>query len=306
MPGRTACSSRSTLAEAHAHSTIDTWTARVAAGEVDVESVRATLDTRVRQGNVITWRRPPWDEPDVPLTFDLVFEDEWLVVVAKPGGLPTMPAGGFLEQTLLTIVRERWAGASPLHRLGRWTSGLVVFARTTTTASVLSRAWREGRVHKRYLALGRGEPRWDDREIDMPIGLVPHERIGTVHASSPLGRPSRSVARVVERRGASTLFEVDILTGRPHQVRIHLAAVGHPLVGDPLYADGGVPIAHEPGLPGDGGYLLHAARLAFAHPITGMPTVLDTPPTAAELRTGASIQAGNRRTSCQVGSDPEV
>jgi 23S rRNA pseudouridine1911/1915/1917 synthase len=279
------------LAQAHGHSTIQTWTARVSSGEVDVDDVPATLDTRVRQGNVIAWRRPPWDEPDVPLTFDLIFEDEWLVAVSKPSGVPTMPAGGFVDHTLLTIVRERWPRASPLHRLGRWTSGLVLFARTGEAASVVARAWRERRVDKRYLALGRGEPAWDDRAIDTPIGPVPHERLGTVHAASPSGRPSRSLARVVERRGDTTLFEVDIVTGRPHQVRIHLASAGHPLAGDPLYGEGGVPVALEPGLPGDGGYLLHASRLAFDHPISGTPTVLESAPPATELRSGEALES---------------
>ena len=87
---------------------------------------------------------------------------------------------------------------------------------------------------------------------------MPHERLGSVHAAVDRGKASRSVARVLERREKTTLVEVQILTGRPHQVRIHLAWAGHPLWGDPLYVPGGVPRADSPGLPGDGGYLLHA------------------------------------------------
>jgi 23S rRNA pseudouridine1911/1915/1917 synthase len=133
-------------------------------------------------------------------------------------------------------------------------------------------------VRKRYRALGAGVATWDVRDLDVPIGPVPHARLGSVHAASPVGRPSRSLARTVERRSESTLFDVEIVTGRPHQVRIHLAWAGHPLVGDPLYASGGVPRAADPGLPGDGGYLLHASQLAFDHPITGAAMTLDCPP----------------------------
>lgn len=84
-----------------------------------------------------------------------------------------------------------------------------------------------------------------------------------------------------------TLFEVDIHTGRPEQIRIHLAFIGHPLVGDPLFVSGGLPRADHPGLPGDGGYLLHAERLVFAHPLSGAPMRLHAPP-PRELRTTAS------------------
>ena len=107
--------------------------------------------------------------------------------------------------------------------------------------------------------------------------MVAHPRLGLTHGVSPEGRASRSHARVLERRTASTLFEVDILTGRSQQIRIHLAAIGHPLEGDPLYGPGGVPLAGEPGLPGDLGYLLHAERLGFVHPLSGERLVLHAP-----------------------------
>ena len=277
------------LADAFGHSTAATWAARVDGGEIEVDGKGIAAPVRLRAGSVITWHRAPWDEPDVPLHFAVVREDRWLVAVHKPAGLPTMPAGGFLEHTLFTLVRRRWADASPLHRLGRHTSGIVLFARDRDAASALAGAWREGRVAKWYRALGDGLATWDRRAIDAAIGPMPHPRLGSVHAAVEGGKASRSVARVLERRDRATLFEVQILTGRPHQVRIHLAWAGHPLVGDPLYVTGGVPRADAPGLPGDGGYLLHAERLAFAHPITGEPTTIDVPPPPAlERLFGAS------------------
>jgi 23S rRNA pseudouridine1911/1915/1917 synthase len=269
------------LAATYRHSSPGTWRRRVEAGEVDVDGATAPAPAVLRAGQVITWRRPPWDEPDVPLTFDVVFEDEWLVAIDKPSGLPSMPAGGFLEHTLLTVARTRYPGASPLHRLGRHTSGLILFARDAVAAARLSRGWREGQVQKHYRTLAVGHASWDAREIDAPIGPVPHARLGTVYAASPGGKPSRSLARVVEHRPASTLLDVEIFTGRPHQVRIHMAWAGHPLLGDPLYAAGGIPIGQDPGLPGDGGYLLHASRLAFEHPVTGAAMGLECAPPPA-------------------------
>ncbi len=268
------------LAATRLHSTSEEWARRLERGEVEVDGVRAAVTTIVQRGETIVWNRPPWDEDDVPTDFTIVYEDDAIVVVHKPSGLPTMPAGGFLNHTLLTLVRDRYAEASPLHRLGRHTSGLVLFARTRTAASELARAWRDHTVKKTYRALGMGETRTEMFVIDVPIGPVPHPLLGTVQAASEDGKPSHSVAMVLEARRDRTLFSVDITTGRPHQVRIHLAYAGHPLVGDPLYETGGR-LKRHPGLPGDGGYLLHAERLQFAHPVSGTFMSLTAPPPPA-------------------------
>lgn len=170
-----------------------------------------------------------------------------------------------------------------MHRLGRETSGIVLFARSRQAAAAIQAAWRGHQVDKRYRALGQGRPAWDELEVAAPIGPVPHPRLGTVQAASPGGKPALSRVRVLERRARGTLFEVRIDTGRPHQIRIHLAWAGHPLAGDPLYGPGGLPLAGLPGLPGDGGYFLHAERLAFVHPGTGRTLELWSPPPAELL-----------------------
>jgi 23S rRNA pseudouridine1911/1915/1917 synthase len=201
-----------------------------------------------------------------------------VVAVAKPRGLPTLPGAGFMDTTLLARVRAAYPEARPMHRLGRETSGLVLFARTHEAAAAIQAAWRGHRVEKGYRALGQGTAGPDALVITAPIGPVPHPRLGTVQAASPLGKPALSRVRVLDRGGRGTLFEVWIETGRPHQVRIHLAWAGHPLVGDPLYGPGGMPLADDPGLPGDGGYFLHAERLRFRHPASGLPMELYAPP----------------------------
>ena len=172
---------------------------------------------------------------------------------------------------------RRMPAPAPLHRLGRGTSGLVLFALTREARRAVAADWRAGRVDKEYRALLSGRPAQDTFTVDVPIGPVPHPRLGSVYAASTAGRPALSHARVIAARGSDTLVSVTIATGRPHQIRIHMAAAGHPLVGDPLYAPGGTPRA-EPGLPGDPGYWLHAFRLALTHPTTGVRLVLECMP----------------------------
>jgi 23S rRNA pseudouridine1911/1915/1917 synthase len=255
------------LADSYRHSTIEEWRARCARGEVVLDGERAHGDERLRAGQRVTWTRPPWHEPDVPTAVTVLFEDADVLAVDKPAGLPSMPAGGFLMNTLLTQVQARWPDAHPLHRLGRFTSGVVLFARTPIARSRLAADWRAHRLRKVYRALVRGVPSWTTQEIDLPIGPVPHPTLGSVHAASAAGKPAQSTARVLQTRADAAVVEVEIATGRPHQIRIHLAAVGHPLVGEPLYDAGGQPRAVAPGLPGDGGYHLHAHRLVFTHPV---------------------------------------
>ncbi len=257
------------LAGRYTHSSESQWRDRIRAGLVRVEGVRALADDLLRPGQVVTWERPPWEEPEAPLGCAVLFEDDDLVVVAKPSGLPTLPGGDFQDHTLLALVRRRHPEASPIHRLGRFTSGLVLFSRTPASCDALCEVFRERHVEKVYRALLSGEPREDAFTVDIPIGPMPHALLGTVHAASATGRTARSDVRILDRRGASSLAEVTIHSGRPHQIRIHAAACGHPLVGDPLYAAGGLPIVDTHALPGDGGYALHAWRLAFAHPRTG-------------------------------------
>lgn len=274
------------LAARFTHSDRAAWAARLAAGEVEVDGRRVSGPEALRPGQTVVWRRPPWAEPEVPLSFGVLYEDGALLAVDKPSGLPTLPAGGFLKHTLLTQVRRRWPGASPLHRLGRGTSGVVLFALSGAAGSALARSWREHAVRKTYRALASGTVQADSFTVEAPIGPVAHDRLGTVYAASPQGRAAHSAVRVLERRPDGTLLDVDIRTGRPHQIRIHLACAGHPLVGDPLYAPGGRPRAALPGLPGDLGYLLHAHRLSLRHPITLQELSVEAPPPRAlRLRT---------------------
>ncbi len=257
------------LASLYPHSTAQAWQQNLTNGEVTVNGITAAGSESLASGQTLVWNRPPWIEPDAPMHFEVLFDDPHVLAVNKPSGLPTLPGGGFMDNTLLRLVQKRTPHANPVHRLGRATSGIVLFAKTPQAAATLFANWNTPRVQKIYRALAQGIAQQDAYEILAPIGLVPHPRIGSVWAASPSGKPSKSLAKVISRATSATTFEVSLNSGRPHQIRIHLASIGHPLVGDPLYGVTGQPLENLPGLPGDGGYSLHAQFLNFPHPITG-------------------------------------
>jgi len=264
------------LAARYRHSSRERWEERLAAGEIELDGKRASGSEPLRAGQVLIWNRPGWIEPPAPLSVNVIHEDPALLLVDKPSGLPTVPGGGFLTSTLLALVRLRDPDWTPMHRLGRATSGLVLFARTAEARTRLQSAWRANEVAKRYLALASGVVP-APLAIHDRIGPVAHPLLGTVHAAHPGGRRSETLVEESAPRGSDSRVQITIVTGRPHQIRIHLACAGHPLVGDPLYARGGVPIEGTRALPGDPGYHLHSWRLAFQHPITGAQVQFEAP-----------------------------
>jgi len=271
------------------HSTEAEWRRRIEAGQVLLNGLSVSPDETLARGDALLYHRLPWDEPDAPVDFSTLFEDGDVLVLGKPSGLPVLPGGFFLENTLLHRVRERYGpSCSPLHRLGRGTSGAIVFTRNHASARSLAKAMLERRILKVYLALATGTAMPDAFTIDAPIGPVPHTLPATVNAYRPDGRPSTSHVRVLRRfpdRDVS-LLEVTIPTGRPHQIRIHLAYAGFPLAGDPLYLSGGLPRADGVDdewttTPGATGYLLHSWKIRFPHPSRGEEIEAVCPPPAA-------------------------
>jgi 23S rRNA pseudouridine1911/1915/1917 synthase len=274
------------LASLYPHSSPQAWQQNLDNGEVTLNGVTANGSETITSGQILVWNRPPWTEPEAPQHFEVLLDDTYLLAVNKPSGLPTLPGGGFMENTLLRLVQKHTPNANPVHRLGRGTSGIVLFAKTAQAAANLTANWNTPKIQKIYRALAQNIAAHDAYEILTPIGLVPHPRIGSVWAASPNGKPSKSLAKVIARTTSTTTFEVSLYSGRPHQIRIHLASIGHPLAGDPLYGANGQPLENLPGLPGDGGYFLHAQFLKFEHPITEEEIYLE-----AALPSGFSLGA---------------
>ena len=260
-------------ARRHPHSSPAEWRRRLEEGRVRGPRGPVAAGEGLRAGQRLEYHRPPWTEPPAPRRFSVIGDDGDLVAVAKPRGLQVLPGAEFLENTLLHVVRERLDGSpAPAHRLGRGTSGIVLFARSAAARRGLAAAFENRRVHKLYRALAQGLDMDDRFTVEAAIGPVPHPHPERVFAARADGRPARSRVRVLERRPSegAALVEVEIPTGRPHQIRIHLAAAGFPLVGEPLYEAGGSPrppaAGQESPRPGETGYLLHAVQLSCGHP----------------------------------------
>ena len=271
----------------YTHSSRNEWCDRINKQQIWLDGKPATAEIELQAGQQLAYHRPPWSEPDVPLSFQVIYEDADILVVAKPSGLPVIPGGGFLEHTLLRQLQREYPQDTPIpiHRLGRGTSGLVLLARSTLGRSHLTQQMRHRQITKVYLALAEGCSPRDYFSINCAIGKIPHPIIGYIYGATETGLSAESHCQVIKRDTDKMIVQVTILTGRPHQIRIHLAAAGFPLVGDPLYTIGGKPRIPDPTsnhhstFPGDCGYYLHAYSLSFQHPQTGANLHLTaTPP----------------------------
>ena len=274
------------------HSNRAEWQTRIATGEILLNASETIEHTILKRGDRLLYNRPPWQEPEVPLTFEVMVEDAEILVVSKPSGLPVLPGGGFLEHTLLGQLQHRYPHETPvpIHRLGRGTSGLVLLARSRQARASLSQQMRSHQIQKIYRALANGTSMPDRFRVTHPIGKIPHPILGYIYAAHANGLAAQSDFQVLRRDAETALLDVNILTGRPHQIRIHLAAAGYPLLGDPLYTIGGIPKTFTPSatgelpVPGDCGYHLHATHLTFSHPTThDLIQVTSLPPDVLNL-----------------------
>jgi 23S rRNA pseudouridine1911/1915/1917 synthase len=198
---------------------------------------------------------------------EIVFEDEHLIVVDKPAGVVVHPSAGHATGTLAQALAGRAAGGPDpwrpgiVHRLDRDTSGLLVVAKSEAVHRALQEQIQRREMRREYLALVEGRPDARSGTIDAPIGRDRGDR--TVHSiSTDRPRDARTHFEIAEEYPRTTLLRVRLETGRTHQIRVHLAAIGHPVAGDRTYGRGG----RELGLDRQ---FLHAARIAFDHPVTG-------------------------------------
>lgn len=215
-----------------------------------------------------------------PIPIEIVYEDETLVVVNKPAGLVVHPAAGIHSGTLANALAYHFqqlpdsgAGVRPgiVHRLDRDTSGLLVVAKTEAVLEHLSDQFRDRTVFKSYVALVHGRVNVESGKIDQPLARDPSNR--TRMAVVRGGRSALSLFRVRQRFDRFTLLDVELKTGRTHQIRVHLAWLKHPVVGDETYGGGRDNTIQDARLRAHvrnlGRHFLHAEKLAFTHPQSG-------------------------------------
>ncbi len=239
----------------------------------------------VRTGTRVRLRRLAADEPETPRSFTTLFLDDELLVIDKPAGLPVHPSASYHLGTVVGRIRERYGEgfASPVHRLDRETSGVLVAARTPEALRQVSAGFVDGDVTKTYHAIVHGHPAEDVFDIDAPIAMGSElVRIG-VRIDAQAGRPSRTTVRVLRRFEALgrllALVEARPHTGRQHQIRVHLAHVGHGVLGDKIYPDGAIYDRFTRAAMTDDDrrtlllerQALHASALTLRKPSTGEP-----------------------------------
>lgn len=265
----------------YSRSRLQAW---IRAGRVTVNGATAKASDTLRGGEelCVTPAAPPplraYAE-DLPLR--VVYEDAAAVVVDKPAGMVVHMGAGRHEGTLVNALLHRFGGLSAeggqerpgiVHRIDRETSGLLVVARTDEAHRALAAQFAARTVGKEYLALVHGVVKADAGRVEKPIARDPNNRLRMTWRLET-GRAAVSEYRVLRRYERCTFLSIRILTGRTHQIRVHMSSLGHPLVGDRLY---GAPM-NAPGIPPPGRVFLHAHRLEFDSPAAGGRVRVESP-----------------------------
>lgn len=254
-------------------------------GDILVNDRVVKASYRVRPGDQIEIdlpEPPPVELMAEPMPLNVVYEDDDLIVVDKPAGLVVHPGAGIESGTLANALVHHFNELSGkagrvrpgiVHRIDKETSGLLVIAKNDTTHESLSDQFRDRQVFKSYIALVYGTMSQARGEIEARIGRSRHNRTRMAVLRGDAGRAAHTIFEVVERFSGFTLLSVQIKTGRTHQIRVHLAHIGHPVVGDSTYGGGRENSIRDSEIrrkvAGLGRHFLHSARLGFKHPRTG-------------------------------------
>ena len=276
---------------------------KIQTGESLLNGRRYATSARLREGDEITieWRGPVDGTPAPRL--DILFEDEWILAVDKPAGIASHPMGRIQSRTAIQFVRERDAAEIAAHlargdagfyprlvnRLDVFTSGVVLVARTQEALHAMQRLVVDRRLDKSYMALVEGIIGEQKGRIELAIGRDETSAVALKMAARADGLPSLTTYRVIRRLPRHTLVRAFPLTGRQHQIRVHFAAIGHPVWGDLLYKDERLFLRYLDFVKGDGTlggipdadlpvrHLLHAEEVSFVHPATEAAVRISSP-----------------------------
>lgn len=260
-------------------------------GEVTLNGAPVKRSTPVRAGDLVAWQvaepSPADARPeDIPLS--VVYEDTDIIVINKPKGMVVHPAAGNPTGTLVNALLHHCRGELSgiggverpgiVHRIDKDTSGLLVAAKNDAAHRALAAALEKHEIRREYRALALGTPRQDVGTVDLPIGRHPRDRKRMAVLGEGMGKSRSAIThyRVLEHFPGASYLSLELETGRTHQIRVHMAHLGHPLLGDTVYGGGRSPFErrHAPLLSGQ---CLHAARLRLVHPRTGEPLCFDAP-----------------------------
>lgn len=240
-------------------------------GRVSVNSVQVKCHYRMKENDVVLAEIPEVEEIDLrpeEIPLEIIFEDAALMVVNKPAGMLVHPAAGIYSGTLVNALLAHAQGLSGIagkfkpgivHRLDKDTSGLLVVAKSDPVHLELARQFKEHTIYRKYIALVKGVVELDEGEVDVPVGRHVRDRT-RMCVNFAIGRPSKTVYRVLKRYKEFTLLEVYPKTGRTHQIRVHMAYIGYPVLGDAQYGSKNSLINRQ---------ALHALEIGFRHPLTG-------------------------------------
>jgi RluA family pseudouridine synthase len=253
------------------------WAGLIRAGRVFVNGGPCEESTGIIAGDTVDYEPEEFEEPEADLSYSIIYEDEWALCVNKPGNLLVHRAGKSFRNNLTYRLRNThtppYPDCHPAHRLDRGTSGVILFAKTAAYGSAFGNLFRDNKVIKKYAAVVRGYPDIDTPfNIDKPIAKDEEATPGNAPCKFKIDKSGKPAVTIIEKArrldNELTLLSVRPLTGRTHQIRVHLASVGFPIIGDPVYGRDNSSFSR---------LALHCELLSFPHPYTGTDCIITAP-----------------------------
>lgn len=278
------------LTQRFTYHTKDEWIENIKRGKVMLDDNYPFVNDKIKPGMILVYDPGEFEEPSANLNYSIIYEDEWFLGINKPANLLVHRAGRSFKNNLIYQIRHvhqpRFETAHTVHRLDRDTSGVILVAKNTHARSEVGKQFLEGSVEKEYIAIVQGIPDLAiNKEICLPIGKMELSEVHYKFGVDPDGKPASTlITNCIELGTAHSLLTVKPLTGRTHQIRIHLAAIGHTIVGDKLYGLSEKEYLHWRDNPEQRidelqfpRHALHCRKMSFYHPYLKTNTTIEAP-----------------------------